>query len=72
MPLPRCFIILKNSWMKVSHFIGRVMSFILLTVLWIIMFGLYSIIWKITSLFKKSPYTTHWKPSPTTDAGHLK
>jgi hypothetical protein len=34
-------------WMRFAHVLGRIMSFILLTVLWIVVFGVYAIILKI-------------------------
>lgn len=40
-------------WETFSHYLGIVMSFLILTVLWIIGFGTYGIILKIISLPKR-------------------
>ena len=42
-----------EGWKIVGHAIGRVMSFIILTILWIIGFGIYGIVMKIIALFTK-------------------
>ncbi len=41
--------------MKLSHVIGLIMSSIILTVLWVIVFGIYAIILKIVNTFGKHP-----------------
>ncbi len=47
--------------MAVSHAIGVVMSSIILTILWILVFGAYGVVLKIPSLFaKKTVPTTFW------------
>lgn len=47
--------------MAFSHFLGRIMSTILLTVLWVVVFGIYSIVLKIMRLFTKPPSKdTYW------------
>lgn len=47
--------------MAVSHAIGVVMSSIILTILWVLVFGAYAIVLKIPSLFaKKTVPTTFW------------
>lgn len=52
---------LYRSWMAFSHVLGRIMSAILLTILWIVVFGLYAIVLKIMRLFSKSsPKDTYW------------
>lgn len=40
-------------WKKFSHLLGTVMSFLILTVLWIVGFGLYGIILQIITLPKR-------------------
>ncbi|MCA9370749.1 MAG: hypothetical protein KC680_02190 [Candidatus Peregrinibacteria bacterium] len=40
-------------WETFSHYLGIVMSFLMLTVLWIVGFGMYGIILKIISLPKR-------------------
>ncbi len=48
-------------WMRFSHILGRIMSTILLTILWIVVFGLYAIVLKIIRLFSKgSNPDTYW------------
>tara|TARA_Y100000310_G_scaffold309103_1_gene352873 strand:+ start:204 stop:521 length:318 start_codon:yes stop_codon:yes gene_type:complete len=49
-----------NLWMKFSHGLGEVMSRIILTLLWIVGFGPYSIVWKIIHLFKGKKKDTYW------------
>ncbi|TSC59480.1 MAG: hypothetical protein Greene041662_456 [Candidatus Peregrinibacteria bacterium Greene0416_62] len=50
-----------DAWMSFSHILGRIMSTILLTILWIIVFGLYAIVLKIVKLFSKTPSKdTYW------------
>ena len=52
---------LYRLWMSFSHILGRIMSTILLTVLWIVVFGMYAIILKCIALFKKRPSNeTYW------------
>lgn len=49
------------AWMRFSHILGRIMSTILLTILWVIVFGLYAIVLKIMKLFSKKPSSdTYW------------
>ena len=62
MKLPPPLRFLWNGWMKFSHVLGLVMNTIILSVLWIVGFGLYAIIFKILSvpkLFAKAP-ETYW------------
>ena len=50
-----------EGWKLFSHTFGRVMSFIILTILWIIGFGVYGIALKIINLFqKKTKPDTYW------------
>lgn len=47
--------------MKISHAIGVVMSSIILTIVWVLVFGAYAIVLKIPSLFaKKAVQRTFW------------
>lgn len=46
-----------EAWMEFSHVLGRIMSFIILTVLWIVGFGIYAIIAKLIGLFRRSSET---------------
>jgi hypothetical protein len=40
-------------WKKFSHVLGLVMSFLILTILWIVGFGIYSIVLRIITLPKR-------------------
>lgn len=52
---------LYDLWMRFSHVLGRIMSSILLTILWIVVFGLYAIVLKVMRLFsKKISSDTYW------------
>lgn len=47
--------------MAFSHVLGRIMSAILLTILWVVVFGIYAIAFKIIRLFSKtSGKDTYW------------
>ncbi|OGJ57122.1 hypothetical protein A2635_01275 [Candidatus Peribacteria bacterium RIFCSPHIGHO2_01_FULL_51_9] len=48
-------------WKKFSHILGMVMSWIILTILWIVGFGSYAILMKLIRVFqpKKSP-ESYW------------
>ena len=51
-----------NGWMGLSKAIGAVMSRILLTILWIVGFGVYAIPMKIAAIFRKPPAAgTYWR-----------
>ncbi|OGJ60768.1 hypothetical protein A3C37_02675 [Candidatus Peribacteria bacterium RIFCSPHIGHO2_02_FULL_53_20] len=50
-----------NLWMRFSHVLGRIMSTILLTILWVVVFGIYAIVLKIMHIFSKAPSKdTYW------------
>ncbi len=56
-------------WKKFSHVLGIVMSFIILTILWIVGFGIYAVILKIITLpkrFQKEPHTYWIDSEPVT------
>ena len=59
-PLRRLY----DAWMAFSHALGRVMSAIILTVLWVIGFGAYAIVLK---LLPKKPAAAGWTPVQPTD-----
>jgi len=58
-----------RGWMAFSHILGMIMSTIILTILWIVGFGIYAVILKIITLparFRKEP-DSFWievKPEP--------
>ena len=57
-------------WKKFSHILGIVMSFIILTILWIVGFGIYALILKVITLpkrFAKEPNTFWIDVEPTTN-----
>ncbi len=43
--------------MRFSHILGRIMSTILLTIIWIVVFGAYAIVLKIVRLFSTTTAT---------------
>jgi len=61
-----------RGWMAFSHILGMIMSTIILTILWIVGFGIYAVILKIVTLparFRKSP-DSYWivsKPANTAE-----
>lgn len=53
------------GWKKFSHVLGIVMSFLILTILWIVGFGIYALVMKIITVpkrFAKEP-ATYWVES---------
>ncbi len=57
---------IKRSWMAISRAVGLVMSSILLTVLWVVLFGLYAIVLKCICIFtrKKGTQESFWHAMP--------
>ena len=58
-----------SLWKKFSHLLGIIMSFLILSVLWIVGFGIYGIILKIITLpntFKSEPESYWLDATPTT------
>jgi heme/copper-type cytochrome/quinol oxidase subunit 2 len=51
--LPQPIKMIYGCWKKFSHILGIIMSFLILSVLWIIGFGIYGIIMKVITLPKK-------------------
>ncbi|MBI1934245.1 hypothetical protein HYS30_01130 [Candidatus Peregrinibacteria bacterium] len=61
------------GWMTFSHVLGMIMSKIILTLLWIVGFGLYGIVLKIVKLVKReAPPETYWHVPPEEFEGRLK
>lgn len=61
-------------WEKFSHILGSVMSFLILTILWVIGFGVYGIIMKIITIpkrFAPEP-NTYWVNTKPTTADSMK
>ncbi|MDP7454689.1 MAG: hypothetical protein QF809_04100, partial [Candidatus Peribacteraceae bacterium] len=70
MSCPRLLQPLWKIWCSFSHVLGLVMSFLILSLFWLICFSLYGIglkIWNLKNLFKKKP-DTYWIDPPK-DAG---
>jgi len=66
MRLPKPIQAVYDAWMKFSHVLGRIMSFILLSILWIVGFGFYGIVMKIVGLFRREhPQDSYWVDVPT-------
>lgn len=73
MTLPPPFSWLYKGWMVFSHLLGMIMSKIILTLLWIVGFGLYAIVLKAINLVKKEPpKITYWQIPPEEFEGRLK
>lgn len=61
MRLPPPLSWLWEGWKMFSHAFGRVMSFIILTILWIVGFGIYGIATKAIALFRHTgPRDSYW------------
>lgn len=73
MKVPKPIKVLYALWMKFSHYLGLVMSTIILTILWIVGFGLYAIVWRIACLFaKKKGNETYWIPAEQNPIEHMR
>ena len=73
MTIPKALQPLYDAWMKFSYVLGRVMSFLLLTVFWIIVLGPYAIVWKIGAFLKTSNgVDTYWKDAELSDVSSMK
>jgi len=60
-----------RAWLAFSHALGRVMSFVIHTVLWLVFFSVYGIMLKVLYLFqsKKEPKTYWVDPLPDVPDG---
>lgn len=73
MKLPPPFSWLYAGWMTFSYILGIVMSTIILTILWIVGFGLYAVVLKMVRFMRKeSPKETYWHIPPEEFEGRLK
>lgn len=71
MHVPRILRPLWNAWMAFSRTLGRMMSTVILTVLWVVGFGPYAVVFAIMRLLKpcdEPPGTWHALPPPDPDA----
>ena len=73
MNLPPPFSWLWSTWKALGAAMGKVMSKIILTILWIVGFGMYGIIMKILRMFRRnaSTPTTYWIDVPPVQPGDL-
>ena len=62
-----------DAWMEFSRVLGRIMSWMILTILWIAGFGTYAIIRKTAALFvaKSQAPGTSWIDVPPSQPGDL-
>lgn len=62
MAIPSFLRPLWHGWMRFSHAVGLVMSTIILTILWIVGFGIYAIILRIVRIPKifQKPAASYW------------
>ncbi len=61
MKIPKALRPLYDGWMTVSHMIGLVMSSIILSILWVLVFGAYAVVIKTVSLFgAKRKAASYW------------
>lgn len=64
---------LYNAWMAFSKVLGRIMGAIMLTVIWVVLFGIYAIVMKIGRLFaKKKDNSSTWIDCSHEDATTMK
>jgi hypothetical protein len=56
MKVPAVLQPLWKGWMAFSHAIGIVMSSVLLTLIWVFVFGAYAVILKIVKVFGTKPH----------------
>jgi hypothetical protein len=73
MKLPPPLSWLWAAWKKFGEILGKIMSKIILTVLWIVGFGLYGIIRKVAVLFMKKEgfKESYWVPATPPQPGDL-
>ncbi len=62
------------SWKKFSHVLGTIMSFIILSVLWFVGFGVYAIVTKVIAIPKRftAEPSTYWIDANTTTTDSMK
>ena len=67
--LPAPIKILYGLWKKFAHVLGVIMSFLILTILWVVGFGVYAIVLKVITLpnrFRSKPNSYWIECEPTT------
>ncbi len=60
------FVFLKRAWMKFASVLGRVNSKIILSVFYLVIMGVVSIVRALLGLFRSTPKTS-WKEKGTVD-----
>ncbi len=58
--MKKLFYFLKNAWLKFAKILGFINTKIILSILFIFIFGIYGIFKKIIQLFKNKKKTTNW------------
>lgn len=73
MKLPPPLSWLWSAWKLFGNFLGKIMSKIILTILWVVGFGSYAVIHRIIVLFtpKKKEPATYWIDVPPVQPGDL-
>lgn len=73
MKLPPPFSWFYEAWMEFSRVLGMIMSRVILTILWIVGFGLYAIVLKVIRLFvpKAQAPGTSWIDVTVEQSGDL-
>ena len=66
-PLQRLYAL----WMRFAHILGKIMSFILLSILWLVVFGIYAIILKIIRLFSRPSRADSYWHEVSQEESHL-
>jgi len=65
MKLPAPLRWIRDGWMAFSHLLGLIMSKIILTIVWIVLFSIYGVIQKIISLLRpEKPQASYWVDPP--------
>jgi hypothetical protein len=61
-----------NGWKRVSRAIGIALSFVVLTIVWLVAFGLYALILRVIRLFKKKGNpASYWRDTVPESAENL-
>lgn len=72
MKLPPPLSWLWSAWKAFAEILGKVMSKIILTILWLVGFGIYAVILKIVMLFRREPaQDSYWIDIPPQEPGDL-
>lgn len=72
MKLPAWLQRAKEVWLKITYPIGFVVSKVILTALWLVVFGLYAVALGIGKLFSKKTSTPQWHDVPPDFEGSMR